>query len=94
MDTLTTQPPLAAILRGLPPHQASAIGAALYEAGFRIIEVPLNRMSPNMIKAVLSIEDQRFFHHAGVDVWRIFGAAFANLEETLHKRTFVPGFGL
>ena len=37
-------------------------------------------MSPNMIRAVLSIEDQRFFHHAGVDVWRIFGAAFANFR--------------
>src|SRR5262245_25808908 len=31
------------------------------------IEVPLSKMSPNMIRAVLSIEDQRFFHHAGVD---------------------------
>src|SRR5688572_27519421 len=44
------------------------------------IEVPLSRISPNMIRAVLSIEDQRFFHHAGVDVFRIFGAAFANLR--------------
>jgi 1A family penicillin-binding protein len=44
------------------------------------IEVPLSRMSPNMIRAVLSIEDQRFFQHAGVDVWRIFGAAFANFR--------------
>src|ERR1700754_2972760 len=26
------------------------------------IEVPLSQMSPNMIRAVLSIEDQRFFH--------------------------------
>jgi 1A family penicillin-binding protein len=44
------------------------------------IEVPLSKMSPNMIRAVLSIEDQRFFHHAGVDIWRIFGAAFANFR--------------
>jgi penicillin-binding protein 1A len=44
------------------------------------IEVPLSRMSPNMIRAVLSIEDQRFFQHSGVDVWRIFGAAFANFR--------------
>jgi 2-dehydro-3-deoxyphosphogalactonate aldolase len=50
MNTLTTQPPLAAILRGLPPHQASAIGAALYDAGFRIIEVPLNR--PGALEAI------------------------------------------
>ncbi len=32
--------PLVAILRGLRPDNAVAIGAALIEGGFRIIEVP------------------------------------------------------
>lgn len=36
-------PPLVAILRGLPPEDAVAVGAALCDAGFRLIEVPLNR---------------------------------------------------
>lgn len=36
-------PPLVAILRGLQAHEAAAIGLALYEAGLRLIEVPLNR---------------------------------------------------
>ena len=31
------------------------------------IEIPLEKMSPNFIKAVLSIEDQRFYEHTGVD---------------------------
>jgi 1A family penicillin-binding protein len=44
------------------------------------IEVPLERVSPHLIYAVLAIEDQRFYEHAGVDVWRIFGAAFANVR--------------
>ncbi len=38
--------PLIAILRGLKPENAEAIGHALVEAGFRIIEVPLNSPEP------------------------------------------------
>ncbi len=35
--------PLVAILRGLDPAQALAIGEALVDSGFRTLEVPLNR---------------------------------------------------
>ena len=38
--------PLVAILRGLRPSEAEAIGAALIGAGFRILEVPLNSPDP------------------------------------------------
>lgn len=38
--------PLVAILRGLPVADACAIGHAVFNAGFRIIEVPLNSPSP------------------------------------------------
>jgi 2-dehydro-3-deoxyphosphogalactonate aldolase len=41
-----TQLPLIAILRGLKPENAEAVGHALVEAGFRIIEVPLNSPEP------------------------------------------------
>jgi 2-dehydro-3-deoxyphosphogalactonate aldolase len=37
---------LIAILRGLHPQDAAAIGEALYAAGFRVIEVPLNSPLP------------------------------------------------
>lgn len=37
---------LVAILRGLRPEEAPAIGDALYQAGFRVIEVPLNSPQP------------------------------------------------
>jgi 2-dehydro-3-deoxyphosphogalactonate aldolase len=37
------QPPLVAILRGLSEAEAPAVAAALFEAGFRLLEVPLNR---------------------------------------------------
>ncbi len=38
--------PLIAILRGVKPDEVLAIGDALYAAGFRIIEVPLNSPKP------------------------------------------------
>lgn len=38
--------PLVAILRGIRPHEAVPIGRALVDAGFRLIEVPLNSPEP------------------------------------------------
>ena len=40
------QCPLVAIIRGVTPDEAESIGDALYEAGIRIIEVPLNSPDP------------------------------------------------
>ena len=37
---------LIAILRGVQPHEVVAIGHVLYDAGFRIVEVPLNSPDP------------------------------------------------
>lgn len=38
--------PLVAILRGLTPQEAAAIGDAIVEPGFRVLEVPLNSPQP------------------------------------------------
>ena len=38
--------PLVAILRGIRPEQAADIGGALADAGFRLVEVPLNSPQP------------------------------------------------
>lgn len=38
--------PLVAILRGVEPHEVAGIGEALVEAGFTLIEVPLNSPDP------------------------------------------------
>jgi 2-dehydro-3-deoxyphosphogalactonate aldolase len=53
--------PLVAILRGVRPEEAVPIGAALIDAGFRMIEVPLN--SPDPIASIRLLAD-RFGDHA------------------------------
>ena len=45
---------LIAILRGIRPDEAEAIGDALFAAGFRIIEVPLN--SPEPLKSIATLQ--------------------------------------
>ena len=45
------------------------------------IEIPLAEMSPLLVKAIISIEDQRFYEHQGVDTVRIAAAALTNLRE-------------
>jgi len=49
-DTAADTPPLIAILRGLLPEQAAAVGETLYAAGFRVLEVPLNR--PQALRSI------------------------------------------
>ena len=44
------QCPLVAIIRGVTPDDAESIGDAIFEAGMRIIEVPLN--SPEPLKSI------------------------------------------
>ena len=46
----------------------------------RRIEVPLSDVSPHLVQAVLAIEDQRFYQHHGIDLWRVGGALLANLR--------------
>ena len=43
--------------------------------------VGLDDISPHMIRAVLAVEDERFYQHHGIDVWRMGGAAIANLRQ-------------
>ena len=44
------QCPLIAIIRGVRPEEAEAIGDAVYESGIRIVEVPLN--SPDPLRSI------------------------------------------
>jgi 2-dehydro-3-deoxyphosphogalactonate aldolase len=48
--------PLVAILRGVTPDEVVAIGAVLANAGFAIIEVPLN--SPDPLESIRRLHDR------------------------------------
>tara|TARA_R110002051_G_scaffold11090_3_gene40882 strand:- start:5617 stop:6237 length:621 start_codon:yes stop_codon:yes gene_type:complete len=48
--------PLIAILRGLDPDEAVAVGEALFDAGFRCLEVPLN--SPRPLESIARLADR------------------------------------
>jgi 2-dehydro-3-deoxyphosphogalactonate aldolase len=45
--------PLVAILRGIRPDEAVAVGRAIEEAGWRVIEVPLN--SPQPLQSIAAL---------------------------------------
>lgn len=80
-DNFLLEPPLVAILRGVAPDQVVAVADALYDAGIRMIEVPLNSPEPYASIArlarhgrsdwligagtVLSVEDVERTHAAG-----------------------------
>jgi 1A family penicillin-binding protein len=78
-------PDAAALSRIGEMDQATAVFDSSDQLAFTIfkeqrIEVPLTQMSPHLIKALLAIEDQRFYEHHGFDVRRIFSAALANIR--------------
>ena len=83
---ITTGLPDDAALRGvqtmaqattlLDVHDQPAFTLALEQR----IDVPLSRVSKNLVNAVIAIEDQRFYEHGGVDIVRVMGAAVSNLR--------------
>jgi penicillin-binding protein 1A len=41
---------------------------------------PLNAISPNLRHAIVAIEDRRFYHHPGIDIFAIVRALWVNLQ--------------
>ncbi len=64
------QLPLIAILRGLTPAEAPAIGQALVDKGFAIIEVPLN--SPEPLHSIATLT--RLFPHSLIGAGTVLNA--------------------
>jgi penicillin-binding protein 1A len=85
-DVVTGLPDAASIRRVGTMAQATLLVDAFGKPAFTIfreqrIDVPLANMSPLLVKAILAIEDQRFYDHTGVDLVRVAGAALSNLRE-------------
>jgi membrane peptidoglycan carboxypeptidase len=77
---------LPAELTVQPPSQATKVLtsdgqpiATLYAENR--VRVPLDQMSPFIKEAIISIEDSRFYEHAGVDPQGILRALFSNLTK-------------
>lgn len=65
-DAAFSAAPLVAILRGLTPAEAPAVGDALVDAGFTLIEVPLNSPDPfDSIKLLIERVGDRALIGAG-----------------------------
>lgn len=64
--------PLVAIIRGVTPADVEAIGDAIYEAGIRIIEVPLN--SPDPLQSIGALA-KRFGERALVGAGTVLDAS-------------------
>jgi penicillin-binding protein 1A len=65
--------------------QATAVYDASDSLAFTIfkeqrIEVPLDAMGPHLVKALVAIEDRRFYDHHGFDAIRIVSAALNNVR--------------
>lgn len=74
------QCPLVAILRGVTPAAVDAIGKVLVEAGFRLIEVPLNSPDPliSIARLVTSLGDRAMIGAGTVlTVEQVSGVALA-----------------
>ena len=43
------------------------------------LHVPLTKISPHLVRAIVAAEDQRFYRHGGFDLIRVVGAGWNNL---------------
>jgi penicillin-binding protein 1A len=72
--------PLGRIIETPPTEIFAATGERLMVIGGREV-VPLNRISPSFIKAVIATEDHRFWEHHGLDKLRTLKALWITVFE-------------
>ena len=78
---------LPAYIKPVNASQASAIYALRDGKNVKIadffhenrIEIPFEEISPNLINAVVAVEDPRFYEHGGVDIISLLRATLTNL---------------
>lgn len=73
------------VIEGFKPSETTVIYSADGEEIARLFQeenrrvVPLDEISPYLVKAVIAIEDNRFYKHHGIDPYRMLGAVGENL---------------
>jgi len=78
--------PLVAIIRGVTPDEVEAIGEAIWQAGIRIIEVPLN--SPDPFESIRRLA-ARMGHRALVGAGTVLEPAHVNAVKDVGGRIIV-----
>ncbi len=74
-DPLSLQSNQAPVMRVLARD-----GSLLAERGSKNAYIPIDLLPKHLVEAVVAIEDRRFYDHAGIDVFGLLRAAFANLR--------------
>jgi 2-dehydro-3-deoxyphosphogalactonate aldolase len=91
-DLLLAELPLVAILRGVTPARIEGVAEALFAAGIRAIEVPLNSPNPfRSIEALARIYGERCLTGAGTVLTRAQVDQLADAGGKLMV-TVMPGF--
>jgi 2-dehydro-3-deoxyphosphogalactonate aldolase len=78
-DAAFARCPLIAILRGVKPGEVVAVGEALFDAGFRLIEVPLN--SPDPLESIARLA-QTFANRAVIGAGTVLRPAEVSAVRT------------
>jgi monofunctional biosynthetic peptidoglycan transglycosylase len=65
-----------------PPRRISWVVSGYYKSYPTYLKhwVPLNKISPNLVRAVIAAEDQKFFQHSGFDWQAVKAAIKVNIE--------------
>ncbi len=82
-QTLPTVDELINMKQSIVSRVLAKDGTLIHEFGMeRRIWVPYKDIPPELVQAIISIEDRRFYSHWGVDLRRIFGAL---VVDVLHR---------
>ena len=97
---------VSAIIKTSPPLSIEAVkdldqASQLFDATGEFMDevltsekryvIPLEEMPLNVRNAFISIEDERFYEHSGIDVQRILGALITDIKKILNKQTGLHG---
>lgn len=95
-----------AIIKTAPPLDKNAIlslnePSSIYDSNGKLMDyvatdekrtvVSYNDMPDNLKNAFISIEDERFRQHNGIDIKRILGSVYADIVNKIHKQNNVQG---